>query len=131
MNKPEIKSIRLLLTEGQTSVEESLNINPGEMIFAAATTEGAHSRLLRIGMDVNGNEIHAPLAAGFWDGQIGTFQQRGRLLATKGGVTVDVKVQTSTAIAAGNSVEIEVAFEIWKQGEYRTTPDGTVIPGSC
>lgn len=130
MNKPEIKTIRVLLAAGETSADGSININQGEQIFAAATASGTHNKLIRVGLDVNGSEIHAPLSLPFWDGKLGTFQQRGRLLSYTGGSTVDVKVRTATAPAS--DIEIEVAFEIWKAPVLVQGPNGTLIPGvSC
>ena len=130
MNKPEIKTIRVVLAAGETSADGSISINEGQQIFAAATASGSHTKLVRLGLDVNGSEIHAPLSLPFWDGQIGTFQQRGRLLSYTGGSTVDLKIRTASAPAS--DIEIEVAFEIWKAPVLTQGPDGTLIPGvSC
>lgn len=130
MNKPEIKTVQLTLANGTASIDEFIDINPGEQIFAAATSKGTHNKLIRLGLYVNNDEVHAPLSLGFWDGQIGTFQQRGRLLAHKGGSKFQIKVTTSANVT--EAIEIEVAFEIWKQSNVAIGADGTIIHGvSC
>lgn len=129
MNKPIIRTKRLVLVAGSTIATGDINIPEGYSVFAGATAKNDQNALIRLGLSENGQKIHDPLALSWWDGQLGTFQQRSRLLGYNGGTTLTAEVTTAKAL--DQDVEIEVAFEIWQQPVWQNGPDGTVIPGSC
>lgn len=130
MNKPEIKTVRLNLAAVATYASGSIKIPAAAQVFVGAVALPAPNKLTRLSIEENGNTIHDPLHIGWFDGQLGTFQQRGRLLAYAGGTTLDIKVQVSEAL--NTATEIEVAFEIYKEPIVAVNGDNVFVPGtSC
>lgn len=130
MNKPEIKTVRMNLAAAATIATGSIKIPAAAQVFVGAVALPAPNKLMRLSIEENGNTIHDPLHIGWFDGKLGTFQQRGRLLSYAGGTTLDLKVQVSEAL--NTATEIEVAFEIYKQPVVAVNGDNIYVPGaSC
>jgi len=129
MNKPQIKTLRIVLAAGSTSKTATINMPVGTDIYAGAIVKNDQGKLIRLGLEENGQKIHEQLAADWWDGQLGSFQQRALLLNYEGGSTLTATVTTANELA--EAVEVEFAFQIWQKPVYDTDDNGNLVPGSC
>ena len=130
MNKPQIKTVKITLAGDATENSASIKIPAASQIFIGAIALPAPSKLTRLSVEENGNTIHEAMHIGWFDGQLGTFQQRSRVLNTNGCVTLDVKIQVSSAL--GTDIEVEVAFEIYQNPVVAFDNDELIVPGvSC
>ena len=129
MNKPQIKTLRVLLAAGDTTKTATINLPNGVDIYAGAIVKNDQGKMIRLGLEENGQKIHEQLAADWWDGQLGSFQQRALLLNYEGGTTLTATVTTANPLA--EAVEVEFAFQIWQKPVYEQNDNGDLVPGSC
>lgn len=115
MLKPKYERVKLALAEGDTSAEAEIHIPKGARVMVGAKASSQPGSILDVSLEENGSEIHPPMAVEWYDGGIGSFEQRALELAYQGGSQLTVKLSTSTAIAAGKEVEVEIVFQILKE----------------
>ncbi len=114
MSKPEYKSVVIKLDENNNVLSGTVTLPKGVQVHCGVTkSNGAIP--VRITLMENSNNIHDPLNQEWFDGKQGSFKQRALELKTQGGNEVEVKVESYSPIAAGQSQLVEATFLITKE----------------
>lgn len=114
MSKPEYKSVVIKLDENNNVLSGTVTLPKGVQVHCGVTkSNGAIP--VRITLMENSNNIHDPLNQEWFDGKQGSFKQRALELKTQGGNEVEVKVESYSPIAAGQSQIVEATFLITKE----------------
>lgn len=111
--KPIYNIIKLTIPAGQTSAQKSVNVDPGERVFVLGVAKPIPAQLLDLGLYENSTEIHPAMDIGFYDGGIGSFEQRSLPLAYQGGSEITAKANIKTAEA--DDVQIELVFLTYQE----------------
>lgn len=123
MKKPQIRTLKLVIAVGETSVKESISDMPMvQNVFMGATAKPAQDQLVRISAEVNNQTVQEPLDANWFDGKLGSFEQRALLLDWKGGAKIEIKAEVDTAVT-GRDLEIEAVLVGYPDGSVMTTQE--------
>lgn len=110
--KPIYNRVVMTIPAGQTSAEKGINVDPGERVFVLGTSKPSRNQLVAVGLFENGTEIHPKMDISHYDGGIGTFEQRGLMLAYRGGSMITVKADLKQAET--DDTQVEIVFLTYK-----------------
>lgn len=113
MNKPTIKTVKLVIPAGSKDGSAKVNIPRGTAVYMAAVAVPAPATIIDISASENNQNIIDPIDIRFYDGGIGAFQQRARLMPYNGGSDIEVFAKAVDNVVAKTT--IEVVFEIWQE----------------
>lgn len=94
-------------TENEVDVE---NIAKGDMVFMGAIAKPVQDGLARISVKRNGDIIVHPADVSWFDGKLGSFEQRATQIEDNGGSTLSVRVQLQDAVV-DKELQVEVIFQ--------------------
>lgn len=111
------KTLRAKLAVGATEVTKDIQLERGERIVAAATTNRDPGQLVSLALYENGNQVSAPMDIDFWrKSNAGRYLDGFKPLEHRGGATLQLRAVASTAVA-NTDLDIEVVFGIIKADE--------------
>jgi len=84
----------------------------GKVVYMGASGSRAQTGLVRLSVERNGQQIVKPANLSWFDGGLGSFEQRALQIADQGGTRLDLKVETTTPVA-DTPLLVEVIFQSW------------------
>lgn len=110
----EIRTVLITIPVGDNEGKAEISDLPsGEKIFMGAVAKPDQPGLVRLMVKRNGHTIVQPVDVSWFDGKIGTFKERVLEIPDKGGIRLELFVETTQNVATTDLI-IEVVFQIWK-----------------
>lgn len=115
MKKVIWKRLKCILAVGETVGNAEINLDSGERLLVAATTNRDPGQLVSLGLFENSTEVSAPMDISFWrKSNAGLFLDGFKPVSYKGGATIRMELTTDTAIA-GSDLQVEMVFATIKE----------------